>query len=208
MNLVPSQGLVFDPNHESPDVIDERPPNDPTRQQTGGSVPVIVSPGDAQPVLETDPQVPILSGWNIWDVYQSQAPIEPTPGTLDQQLKDWINVAVDAGVDVQPSIVSSRAAGDVIATRSSFPELAGPLHLGVGGSTVFKRTVAFHNPGERGARPWPHDTNTVLDSVYLAAPAPSSPVPAPASQASGGGLMLALGVGLAAILLLRGRKRR
>jgi hypothetical protein len=168
----------------------------------------------AEPALPAGPSVPILAGWNIWDVWQSQAPIDPTPGTLDEQLRDWIADAVGAPAsDLQPSVVSSRAAGEAIASRSAFQELAGPVALGVGGSALVKRTIAFHYPDERTTRPWPSNTNLLLDAAFL--PATSAPTGASAPSSSGaadagssGGLMLALGLGLGAVLLLRGRRRR
>jgi len=211
MNLVPVASLVFDPTHESPDVIDQRPPNDPTRQQTSGAVPIDPTPGTPLPVVDDpDSRLTVFNGWNIWDVYQSQAPIDPTPGTLDQQLKAWVIDAAALEPEAQVALVSNAAAGPIVQSRESVPEVAqSPLTLGTGGSAVFKRTVAFHTTGDRKSLPWPHDMNYMLDAVYLPAPAPATPAPKPnAPSSSGGGLMLALGLGIGALLLMRGRGRR
>lgn len=225
MNLVQALPLVFDPNHESPDVIDQRAPTDPTRAQTGGAVPVLVSPGDTLPVLDgSEPLAPIIPGWNVWDVFQAQAPIDPLPGSLDQQLATWVRTVAELPDDQPIAVVSNAAAGQVLVTRSSFPTLAGPPLLGASDSAVVKRTIAFENAGPRLTVAWPHDMNTILDAVYIPAPAlpnqPSTPpaggpVPAPAAtsnNADGGDesavVLLGLGVGLCALLLMRGRGRR
>lgn len=229
---VPTLGLVFDPNHESPDVIDERSSTDPTRQQTGGAVPITVTPGAPQPIAGDDEaRVPIFAGWNVWDVLQSQAPIDAPSGSLDAQLAAWVRSAASLAPDAQVASVTSAAAGPLVASRTNFPELAGPPLLGVGGSAVMRRTVAFQNPGARTTAPWPHDMNTLLDAAYLPAPAPApsalpSPVvvpplplplptppvlsaPAPSTaHGTGGGLMLALGAGLIVVLLMRARGRK
>ena len=115
--------------------------------------------------------VPILDGWNVWDVLQAQAPVEPTAGTLNDQLAAFVREAV--GVPGLPiALTSSAAAGEVVASRSVIPELAGPPSLGVGGSAVARRTIAFESQGGRPSIPWPHDDNLMLDTVYTAAPAP------------------------------------
>lgn len=225
MNLVPGLQLVFDPTHESPDLIDERSPTDPTRQQTSGGVPMLPVPGVPLPVVADDgtPQAPLFHGWNVWDVLQSQAPIDPTPGSLDQQLADFVRDSLHAGPDMQVAKVSNAAAGGLVTSRSSIPELAGALHLGVGGSQVLRRTIAFEYEGDaRTTIPWPRSMNCMLDAVYLPAPAteraPSDPVTTPATDkpalpvrskpsSSASGVAVAV-IGVGAVLVLLSRRRR
>lgn len=169
--------LLTDPGHESPDVIDTRANADPTRRQSGGSVPVGITPGAPQPVIEDASDVPILAGWNVWDVYQSQTPIAPLAGSLDEQLAAWVRGAANLAPSVQIALVANTAAGALLKQRSSIPALSGPLGLGTTGSAVAKRTIAFNNPLGRMARPWPHDMNTILDAVYVPASAPPAADP-------------------------------
>lgn len=177
--------------------------------------------------------VPILDGWNIWNVWQTQTPIEPTPGTLNDQLAAWVRDVTGLGPDLQVALVSAAAAGPVVASRASDPEFAGPVELGVATSPVTLRRIAFQSP-IGGELPWPHDLNFLLDAAFQAAPAPGQPVPAPSttvpSQPTGGAipppapsgpstavpapvtrapsvLMLLLGLGLGGILLARGIKK-
>jgi hypothetical protein len=152
--------------------------------------------------------VPILEGWNVWDVLQAQAPIDPV-GTLDQQLGAWVREAM-GDPDLPLALTSSAAAGELVTSRASIPELASEPSLGVAGSAVMRRTVAFESSGGRSIE-WPQNDNLILDAVYHAAPAPgSAPVAsrgaaaARVSQASMLPLALALALGLG---LLLSRKR-
>ncbi|MDE1994797.1 MAG: hypothetical protein KGI75_20000 [Rhizobiaceae bacterium] len=122
------------------------------------------------PALPAD--VPILDGWNVWDVLQATAPIDPTPGTPNDQLATFVRDAVGVP-DLPLALTSSVAAGERVATRAVIPELAGEPLLGVAGSGVLKRTIAFEMPGGKGSIAWPHDDNLLLDAVYDAAPAPA-----------------------------------
>lgn len=116
--------------------------------------------------------VPLLEGWNVWDVLQSQAPIDPLPGSANDQLAAWVRAAVGIP-DLPIALVSSSAAGDAIAVRDSIPELAGTPALGVAGSALDRRTIAFELHNAQPSIPWPHDDNLILDAAYEAAPAPS-----------------------------------
>ena len=195
---VPVSSLVTDPNHESPDLIDQRAGNDPTRQQSAGDVPVIVSPGEPLPVADTRPAgfAPVFAGWNVWDVWQSQDPIQGIGGailnaglSLDRQLRIWVEDSVQdgaPGVAVADPANPAALKGDQVqiipnsgglaaaATRSEVPELAGALQLGHQDSAALKRTVRFFNRGDRSVLPWPHDANYVLDAVYV--PSSQSPI--------------------------------
>ncbi len=124
----------------------------------------------APPALPAD--VPLLDGWNVWDVLQAQAPIDPLPGTPNDQLAAWVRDAVGVP-DLPIALTTSAAAGERVTSRAQIPELAGTPALGVQGSGIVRRTIAFQSPGGASI-PWPHDDNLLLDAVYDAAPAPAS----------------------------------
>ncbi len=131
--------------------------------------------------------VPILDGWNVWDVLQSLVPVDPA-GTLDQQLAAFVREAVGVP-DLPIALTSHAAAGEAITSRAVIPELAGVPSLGVKGSAAGRRTIAFESPGGITSIPWPHDGNLILDTVYEPAPAPSPGNVAqgsPASSSTGG----------------------
>ena len=65
--------LLTDPNHESPDVIDQRPPDDPTHFDPRPGEPS-VTPGILLPGV-------LPSGWTIGPD-GSMTPLEPAPGAL------------------------------------------------------------------------------------------------------------------------------
>lgn len=120
------------------------------------------------PALPAD--VPILDGWNVWDVLQAVVPIDPS-GSQNDQLAAFVREAV--GVPNLPiALTSSAAAGELVTSRAQVPELAGEPALGVQGSAIDRRTIAFELPGGRPSIAWPHDDNMILDAVYTAAPAP------------------------------------
>lgn len=162
------------------------------------------------PALPAD--VPLFDGWNVWDVLQATAPVDPGPGSLDDQLAAFVREAVGIA-DLPIALTSSAAAGDLITTRAQIPELAGEPILGVGGSGVVKKTIAFELPDSKPSIPWPHDDNLLLDAVYAAAPAapPASPVASSGNterdvqQASIGPLLLVIGFGLGFMLSRRKR---
>lgn len=183
--------FISDPTHESPDVIDQRSPTDPTLQQTGGTVPISVQPGEALPII--DPTIgagfaPVFAGWNVWDLWYSQDPIEGIGGwiadaglSLERQLRTWVEDQLTdnaPGVSVADPLNPAALKGDQVQilpsanglpfaiTRATVPSLAGELQLGTEGSQATKTTVRFFNRGERTVMPWPHDENVVLDVVY------------------------------------------
>ena len=152
----------------------------------------------------------IFKGWNVWDVWQSQDPIQGIGGSilnaglsLDRQLKIWIedNIKDNApGVAVadpanpmalkgdQIQIVPAAGGLAVLQTRADVPGLAGALQLGEMGSQGLKRTVRFFNRGIEAAIAWPHDENYLLDTVYQPDPANAiTSGPAPSSLAGAAG---------------------
>ncbi len=130
----------------------------------------------------------LFKGWNVWDVWQSQDPIQGIGGTilnagvsLDRQLRiwveDWIREhAPAAGVadtanpfalkGSQIEIIPNPAGLEQLQTRGDMPGLAGALQLGKEGSQGIKKTVRFYNRGDETAAAWPHDENYLLDAVY------------------------------------------
>lgn len=163
----------------------------------------------------TPADVPILDGWNVWDVLQATAPVDASPGTLDQQLAAFVRAAVGIA-DLPIALTSSAAAGELVTSRASVPELAGEPTLGVGGSGIVIKTIAFEAPGGAPSIPWPQDGNMMLDRVYHAAPAPATSsdpetiehaaVAAGASAAMP--LALAIGAGVVLVAVARRRGRR
>lgn len=138
----------------------------------------------------------VLPGWNVWDVWQSQDPIEGLGGavlnagvSLERQLRIWVedwlrNHAPDAAVadtanpfalkGSQVEIVPNAGGLETLQNRGDVPGLAGALQLGNVGSQALKRTVRFFNRGPETAAAWPHDDNYLLESVF--APSASNPL--------------------------------
>lgn len=150
--------------------------------------------------------VQLFPGWNVWDVWQSQDPIDGLGGaimnaglSLERQLRIWVEKAVEEGAPaaaladpLNPAALRGDQvqilpnSGDLVAlqTRGDVPGLAGALQLGEQGSQTVKRTVRFYNRGDGGALPWPHDENYLVDRVYE--PSTTNPLttgPAPDSLA-------------------------
>lgn len=131
----------------------------------------------------------IYPGYNVWQVWQSQDPIQGLGGTilnaglsLERQLRIWVEdwirnhapaaeVADDKNIlDVkggQIEILPNPAGLKLLQTRGDVPGLAGALQLGEKDSKALLFTVRFYNRGkETTATAWPHDENYVLDAVY------------------------------------------
>lgn len=139
---------------------------------------------------------PVFAGWNVWDVWHSNDPIQGIGGaimnaglSLERQLRIWVEDAVQdgaPGVAVADPANPAALKGDqvqllpnpgglaVAATRSEVPELAGALQIGEQGSEATKTTVRFFNRGAAAVLPWPHDQNYVVDAVFE--PSTTNPV--------------------------------
>lgn len=139
---------------------------------------------------------PIYEGWNVWDVWQSDDPIQGIGGaimnagiSLERQLRIWVEDAVQDGAPgvavadpanpaalkgAQVQILPNAGGLTAAASRSEVPELADSLQLGEKGSAAVKHTVRFFNRGAAAVLPWPHDQNYVLDAVFQ--PSAQNPV--------------------------------
>lgn len=149
----------------------------------------------------------VFKGWNVWDVWQSQDPIEGLGGailnaglSLERQLRIWIedwlreHAPAAAVADTanpfalkgsQVEIISNPGGLELLQTRADVPGLAGALQLGKEGSQGKKITVRFFNRGEETATDWPHDENYLLDAVYR--PSDTNPLTSGAAPTSLGG---------------------
>jgi len=138
----------------------------------------------------------LFKGWNVWDVWQSDDPIEGIGDavlnagmSLERQLRVWVENWIKEnapGAAVADPANPFALRGDQIQiipnagglvpaqSRSEMPELAGALQLGKQGSKGIKRTVRFFNRGDAGAIAWPQDQNYLLDTVYQ--PSDASPI--------------------------------
>jgi len=130
----------------------------------------------------------VFPGWNVWDVWQSQDPIEGLGDAvlnagvpLERQLRIWVEDwlrehAPDAAVadtanpfalkGSQVEIIPNAGGLELLQTRADVPGLAGAMQLGKEGSQGLKRTVRFFNRGPETAVAWPHDENYLLESVF------------------------------------------
>jgi hypothetical protein len=149
----------------------------------------------------------LFKGWNVWDVWQSQDPVEGLGGailnagvSLERQLRIWVedwlreHAPAAAVADTanpfalkgsQVEIVSNPAGLELLQTRADVPGLAGALQLGKEGSQGKKITVRFFNRGDETATDWPHDENYLLDAVYQ--PSATNPLTNAAAPTSLGG---------------------
>ncbi len=149
----------------------------------------------------------VFPGWNVWDVWQSQDPIEGLGGVilnagvpLDRQLRIWVEDwlrehAPDAAVadtanpfalkGSQVEIIPNAGGLELLQTRADVAGLAGAMQLGKEGSQGIKRTVRFFNRGAETAAAWPHDENYLLESVFQ--PSTASPLTNGAAPTSLGG---------------------
>jgi len=149
----------------------------------------------------------LFPGWNVWQVWQSQDPIEGlgdvilnTGLSLERQLKIWVedwikdhapgaavadpaNPMALRGAQIEP--IPSADGLEKLQTRGDVPGLAGALQLGEQGSAAKLWTVRFFNRGQAGAVAWPSDRNYVLDAVYQ--PTAASPITNSAPPSSLGG---------------------
>jgi|SRR6187551_979604 len=130
----------------------------------------------------------IFPGWNVWEVWQSQDPIEGIGDavlnagiSLERQLRIWVEdwlrehsptaaVADTANPFAlkgsQIEIIPNPGGLELLQTRADVPGLAGAMQLGKEGSQGIKRTVRFYNRGAETAAAWPHDENYLLESVF------------------------------------------
>jgi len=152
----------------------------------------------------------IFKGWNVWDVYQSQDPIESLGDAifnagvpLERQLRvwveDWIKEHAPAAAVAdswnpgalrgsQIEIIPNAGGLQPLQVRGDVPGVAGAVQVGEEGSEAKKFTVRFFNRGEETAAAWPHDQNYLLDTVYQ--PTDTSPLTtgeAPGSLAGAAG---------------------
>jgi len=130
----------------------------------------------------------LFPGWNVWEVWQSQEPIQGIGGavmnaglSLDRQLRIWVedfikdnapsaavadpvNPAALRGDQIQ--IIPSSGGLELVQRRGDVPGISGALQLGKEGSAAVKRAVRFYNRGAETAIAWPRDENYLLDAVY------------------------------------------
>lgn len=130
----------------------------------------------------------IFKGWNVWQVWQSQDPVEGLGDavlnagvSLERQLRIWVedwirehapgasvadtkNPLVLKGSQVE--IIPNAGGLEALQTRADIPGLAGALQLGEQGSTAKLVTVRFFNRGDEAGVAWPNDPNYVLDTVF------------------------------------------
>jgi hypothetical protein len=161
----------------------------------------------------------LFPGWNVWEVWQSQDPIEGIGDavlnagvSLERQLRiwveDWIKDKAPSAAVADPAnpfalkgaqveIIPNPAGLELLQTRADVPGLAGALQLGEQGSQGLKRTVRFYNRGAETAVAWPHDENYLLDAVYQ--PSSTNPLTNGSAPTSAGGIAtdVAGGVGSA-----------
>lgn len=181
--------------------------------------------------------VPVFPGWNVWAIWQkTDLDFEATMFgvTHDQRLKIWVENEVQdnapgAAVSDPFSPNPAKFRGDMVQLIPDDAGLTAVAHKeDVPGTTALvldgdaeKRFVRFYNRGPLTVMAWPHDSNYLLDAVYLpsvtnpvtAAPAPSSTAAtatdvAAAAAKVGSGVVVALGLGLGivVVLALAGRK--
>jgi hypothetical protein len=150
----------------------------------------------------------VFPGWNVWDVWQSQDPIEGIGDavmnagiSLERQLRIWVEdwlrehaPAVAVADTVNPfalkgsqiEIIPNSGGLELLQTRGDVAGLAGAMQLGKQGSQGLKKTVRFYNRGtETTAVAWPHDENYLLESVFQ--PATGNPLTSGAAPTSLGG---------------------
>ncbi len=149
----------------------------------------------------------LFPGWNVWQVWQSDDPIEGvidgilTAGlSLERQLRIWVEnwikehapgaaVADPANPfalrGAQIEIIPGPGGLEKLQSRADVPGLAGAMQLGEQGSTGKLWTVRFFNRGSAGAVAWPNDQNYLLEAVYQ--PTSSSPITNSAPPSSLGG---------------------
>lgn len=151
--------------------------------------------------------VQVFPGWNVWEVWQSQDPVESIGDAvlnvgvpLERQLRIWVedwlrehapNAAVADTANPfalkgsQVEIIPNAGGLELLQTRADVPSLAGALQLGKEGSQGIKRTVRFFNRGAATATAWPHDENYLVESVFQ--PSSSNPLTSGAAPTSLGG---------------------
>ena len=152
----------------------------------------------------------VFPGWNVWDVWQSQDPLEgigdaifnagvPLERQLRVWVEDWIKERAPAAAVADPwnlaalrgaqiEIIPSSGGLELLQTRADVPGIAGAVQVGKQGSEAKKFTVRFYNRGDETAVAWPHDQNYLVDSVYR--PSASNPITsgeAPGSLAGSAG---------------------
>ncbi len=149
----------------------------------------------------------VFKGWNVWEVWQAQDPIEGLGGailnagvSLERQLRIWVedwlrehapSAAVADTVNPfalkgsQVEIIPNPGDLELLQTRADVPGLAGAMQLGKEGSQGVKRTVRFFNRGTETATAWPHDENYLVESVFQ--PSSTNPLTSGAAPTSLGG---------------------
>lgn len=162
----------------------------------------------------------IFAGWNVWDVWQSQDPIEGLGGAvmnagvpLERQLRIWVedwlreHAPTAAVADTanpfalkgsQVEIIPNPGGLEQLQTRGDVPGLAAAMQLGNEGSQGLKRTVRFFNRGAETATAWPHDENYLLESVFK--PSAANPLTSGAAPTSLGGAASSAADGVASTL--------
>jgi hypothetical protein len=150
----------------------------------------------------------LFAGWNVWEVWQSQDPIEGVGDavlnagvSLERQLRiwveDWIKAHAPSAAVADPAnpfalkgaqveILPNPGGLELLQTRADLPDVAGAMQLGEQGSQALKRTVRFFNRGAETAVAWPHDENYLLEAVYQ--PSSTNPITSGAAPSSAGGV--------------------
>lgn len=172
---------------------------------------------------------PIFPEWNVWQIWQADDPTFDlmTVGlSLDRQLRIFVENTIADGAPgaavsdpanpfalrgEQAQIIPAVTGLEVARTRAEVPEFAGATQLGKADSTAKLRTVRFWNRGAATVVPWPHDSDHLLDTVFV--PSASNPVTSaeqPGSLAgavssaadTAGTTLKIVGIGAAALLLV------
>lgn len=162
----------------------------------------------------------LFPGWNVWELWQSQDPIEGIGDavlnaglSLERQLRiwveDWIKEHAPAAAVADPAnpfalkgaqveIIPNPGGLELLQTRADVPGLAGAMQLGKQGSQGLKFTVRFFNRGAETAVAWPHDDNYLLEAVYQ--PSSSNPITSGAAPSSAGGIATDVAAGVTSTL--------
>jgi len=176
---------------------------------------------DALPIVPG--MAPVFPGWNVWGVWQKDSldvELSMIGVGRDRRLRIWVENQVDdnaPGAEVGDPLSPNptKFKGEMVQIIPNDAGLARIIGKELGAASVVLdgpptlRFVRFYNRGPVTALPWPHDSNYLLDAVYM--PSASNPVtnaPEPDSAAGdieavadaaksvGSGLVVVLGIGL------------
>lgn len=171
---------------------------------------------------------PVFTGWNVWGVWQKDdldVELSMIGVGRDRRLRIWVENQVDdnaPGAEVGDPLSPNptKFKGEMVQLIPNDAGLSRIMGKELGAASVVLdgpptlRFVRFYNRGPVTALPWPHDSNYLLDAVYM--PSATNPVtnaPAPPSAAAdieevadaaksiGSGLVVVLGIGLGVAVL-------